>query len=120
MSKRKLRVLVEQGHVSGWDDPRLPSLRGLRRRGYTPKAIRECLRRVGMAKFPGTTDIALLEHCLRQDLNKTSPRVMAVLRPLKVVLPTILKDKPSSSKLSITLKPPKLAVGMCRFLARFT
>jgi glutaminyl-tRNA synthetase len=86
MSKRKLRVLVEQGHVSGWDDPRLPSLRGLRRRGYTPKAIRECLRRVGMAKFPGTTDIALLEHCLRQDLNKTSPRVMAVLRPLKVVI----------------------------------
>lgn len=86
MSKRKLRLLVEQGQVSGWDDPRLPTLRGLRRRGYTPEAIRECLRRVGMAKFPGTTDIALLEHCLRQDLNKTSPRVMAVLRPLKVVI----------------------------------
>jgi len=86
MSKRKLRRLVEEGYVSSWDDPRMPTLCGLRRRGYTPEAIRECMRRVGMAKFPGTTDIALLEHCLRQDLNKRSPRVMAVLRPLKVVI----------------------------------
>ena len=86
MSKRKLRRLVEAGHVTGWDDPRMPTLCGLRRRGYTPESICECMRRVGMAKFPGTTDIALLEHCLRQDLNKTSPRVMAVLRPLKVVI----------------------------------
>ena len=86
MSKRKLRRLVEEGHVSGWDDPRMPTLCGIRRRGYTPEAIRQCMRRVGMAKFTGTTDIALLEHCLRQDLNKHSPRVMAVLRPLKVVI----------------------------------
>ena len=86
MSKRKLRRLVDEKHVNSWDDPRMPTLRGIRRRGYTPQAIRDCLRRVGMAKFPGTTDIALLEHCLRQDLNKHSPRVMAVLRPLKVVI----------------------------------
>ena len=86
MSKRKLRRLVEQGHVSGWDDPRMPTLCGIRRLGYTPEAIQECMRRAGMAKFTGTTDIALLEHCLRQDLNKSAPRVMAVLRPLKVVI----------------------------------
>ena len=86
MSKRKLRRLVEQGHVSGWDDPRMPTLCGIRRLGYTAEAIRECMRRAGMAKFTGTTDIALLEHCLRQDLNKNAPRVMGVLRPLKVVI----------------------------------
>jgi len=86
MSKRKLRELVEEGHVNGWDDPRLPTLRGMRRRGYTPEAIRVFLRRIGVAKFVSTVDIALLEHCLRQDLNKHAPRVMAVLRPLKLVI----------------------------------
>jgi len=86
MSKRKLLRLVEDGHVGGWDDPRLPTLGGLRRRGYTPAAIREFLQRVGVNKFVSTVDIALLEHCLRQDLNRTSPRVMGVLRPLKVVI----------------------------------
>ena len=86
MSKRKLLRLVEDGDVSGWDDPRLPTLGGLRRRGYTPAAIREFLKRVGVNKFVSTVDIALLEHCLRQDLNRTSPRVMGVLRPLKVVI----------------------------------
>jgi len=86
LSKRKLRALVEGGHVKGWDDPRMPTLCGLRRRGYTPQAIRDFLARAGVNKFNSTVDIALLEHCLREDLNKRSARVMAVLRPLRVVL----------------------------------
>jgi len=86
MSKRKLLSLVEGKHVSGWDDPRLPTLSGLRRRGYTPEAIREFLTRAGVNKFNSTVDVQLLEHCLRQDLNATSPRVMGVLNPLKVVI----------------------------------
>ena len=86
MSKRKLLQLVEQKLVDGWDDPRMPTLGGLRRRGYTPEALREFLKRIGVNKFNSTIDIALLEHCLREHLNKTSPRVMAVLRPVKVVV----------------------------------
>jgi glutaminyl-tRNA synthetase len=86
MSKRKLLQMVQAGHVTGWDDPRMPTVSGLRRRGYSPEAIREFCRRIGVNKFNSTVDIALLEHCLREDLNKTSPRVMAVLRPLKVVI----------------------------------
>jgi glutaminyl-tRNA synthetase len=86
MSKRKLLQLVQEGLVGGWDDPRMPAISGLRRRGYSPQAIREFCRRIGVNKFNNTVDIALLEHCLREDLNKTSPRVMAVLRPLKVVI----------------------------------
>jgi glutaminyl-tRNA synthetase len=86
MSKRKLRELVEQGYVSGWDDPRMPTISGLRRRGYTPGAIREFCEHIGVAKRDTMVDIALLEHYLREDLNLSAPRVMAVLRPLKVVL----------------------------------
>ncbi len=86
LSKRKLLTLVERGYVRGWDDPRMPTLSGLRRRGYTPEAIREFAERVGVAKTNSVVDIALLEHCVREDLNKRAPRVMAVLRPLKVVL----------------------------------
>ncbi|HUT61586.1 MAG TPA: glutamine--tRNA ligase/YqeY domain fusion protein [Phycisphaerae bacterium] len=86
MSKRLLRELVEAGHVSGYDDPRLPTLRGLRRRGYTPEAIRDFMRHIGVNKFVSTIEVALLEHFLRRDLNRRSPRVMAVLRPLKVVI----------------------------------
>ncbi|HDZ21092.1 hypothetical protein LCGC14_0094640 [marine sediment metagenome] len=86
MSKRKLLRLVEERLVSGWDDPRLPTIQGLRRRGYTPVAIREFCKTVGVAKFNSTIDVALLEHCLRQDLNKHSPRRMAVLDPIKVVI----------------------------------
>jgi len=86
MSKRKLLQLVQGARVSGWDDPRMPTICGLRRRGYSPQAIREFCRRIGVNKFNSTVDIALLEHCLREDLNKTSVRAMAVLRPLKVVI----------------------------------
>jgi len=86
MSKRKLLKLVEEGHVEGWDDPRMPTLSGLRRRGYTPEAIRDFCARIGVAKKDSTVDIALLEHCLREDLNKKAPRVMGVLRPLKIVI----------------------------------
>ena len=86
LSKRKLLQLVQQEYVSGWDDPRMPSLAGIRRRGYTPEAIRSFCERIGVTKVNSTVDIAMLEHCLREDLNKRAPRVMAVLRPIKIVL----------------------------------
>jgi glutaminyl-tRNA synthetase len=86
MSKRKLLQLVEEGRVIGWDDPRLPTISGLRRRGYTPEAIRYFCNKIGIAKVEGTVDMALLEHCLREDLNRRAQRVMAVLRPLKMVI----------------------------------
>ena len=86
LSKRRLIELVENGNVSGWDDPRMPTLAGLRRRGYTPEAIRNFCERIGVAKNDSIIDIALLEHCLRDDLNERAPRVMAVLRPLRMVI----------------------------------
>ncbi|MDL1958384.1 MAG: glutamine--tRNA ligase/YqeY domain fusion protein [Deltaproteobacteria bacterium] len=86
MSKRKLMKLVESGAVTGWDDPRMPTISGLRRRGYTPKSIRDFCERIGVAKRDSTVDVALLEHCVRQDLNQKALRVMGVLRPLKVVI----------------------------------
>ena len=86
MSKRKLMKLVESGDVSGWDDPRMPTISGLRRRGYTPESIRDFCERIGVAKKDSTVDMALLEHCVRQHLNQRAPRVMGVLRPLRVVI----------------------------------
>ena len=86
LSKRKLRALVENGYVSGWDDPRMPTLCGLRRRGYTPKSIRNFCDRVGVAKSPNTIEYAFLEYCLREDLNETAQRVMAVLKPVKLTI----------------------------------
>ena len=86
LSKRKLIQLVNEGHVAGWDDPRMPTLAGLRRRGYTPEAIRDFCERIGVTKAENLVDIALLEHCVRDDLNRRAPRVMGVLRPLKVVI----------------------------------
>jgi len=85
-SKRKLLKLMHAGRASGWDDPRLATIRGMRRRGYTPEAIRDFFDRIGVSKAPATADAALLEHCVRGHLNRVAPRVMAVLRPLKVVL----------------------------------
>jgi glutaminyl-tRNA synthetase len=86
MSKRKLLQLVQLRHVSGWDDPRMPTISGLRRRGYTPESIRDFCFRIGIAKKENVIDMAQLEHCIREDLNRNAQRVMAVLRPLKVVI----------------------------------
>ncbi|MDR2481304.1 MAG: glutamine--tRNA ligase/YqeY domain fusion protein [Spirochaetaceae bacterium] len=86
MSKRWLLRLVKEKYVSGWDDPRLPTIAGLRRRGYTPASIRDFMSRIGIAKTDSMVDIALLEHCLREDLNKNAPRVMVVLKPLKLIV----------------------------------
>ncbi len=86
LSKRRLIELVEQGHVAGWDDPRMPTVAGLRRRGYTPEAIRNFCAKIGVAKNENLVDISLLEHCVRDDLNERAPRAMAVLRPLRVII----------------------------------
>lgn len=86
MSKRKLRLLVEEGKVSGWDDPRMPTLCGLRRRGYTPQAIRNFSERNGVSKAASTVEFGFLEHCLREDLNENAPRAMAVLRPVQLTI----------------------------------
>jgi glutaminyl-tRNA synthetase len=93
MSKRRLLELVQQGLVSGWDDPRMPTLSGMRRRGYTPESIRSFCDRIGVAKRDSTVDMALLEHCLREDLNKRAQRVMAVLRPLRVIIDNYPADQ---------------------------
>ncbi|MCA9690281.1 MAG: glutamine--tRNA ligase, partial [Myxococcales bacterium] len=86
LSKRKMKALVEGGHVAAWDDPRMPTLAGMRRRGYTPEAIRAFCERIGVARRDGVVDVSLLEHELREDLNARCPRRMAVLRPLKLVI----------------------------------
>lgn len=93
MSKRKLLRLVEAGIVTGWDDPRMPTISGLRRRGYTPNSIRHFVERVGVAKRENSIDVSLLEFCIREDLNKTANRVMAVLNPVKVVITNYSEDK---------------------------
>ncbi|KNY28600.1 glutamine--tRNA ligase/YqeY domain fusion protein [Pseudobacteroides cellulosolvens] len=93
MSKRKLLELVKNSYVAGWDDPRMPTISGMRRRGYTPEAIRDFCERIGVAKTSSTVDVALLEHCIREDLNAKATRVMAVLRPIKVVLENYPDDQ---------------------------
>lgn len=93
LSKRRLLELVRDGHVKGWDDPRMPTIAGLRRRGFTPESIRNFCKRVGVTKFDGYTDIALLEFCVREELNKTAPRAMAVLDPVKVVIENFPADQ---------------------------
>ena len=93
MSKRRLLQLVEGGYVSGWDDPRMPTISGLRRRGYTPEAIRNFCEHVGISKRDTVVNMALLEHCIREDLNRYAPRVMAVLNPLKVIIDNFPEDE---------------------------
>ncbi len=110
MSKRKLLQLVQDARVSGWDDPRMPTICGLRRRGYSPESIRNFCQVIGVNKFNSTIDIALLEHCLREDLNKTSPRVMAVLQPLKVIIDNFPKDK--VEQLEAVNNPEDLIAGV--------
>ena len=107
MSKRKLRELVEEGLVDGWDDPRMPTISGLRRRGYTPEAIRDFCERIGVAKSNSTVDIAMLEHCIREDLNARAARSCSVLRPLKV----IIENYPENDK------PDHMPVVACDFNA---
>ncbi len=107
MSKRKLLELVEDGYVNGWDDPRLPTISGMRRRGYSSAAIRSFCKRIGVAKVHSTVDFEFLEHCIREDLNKTAPRFMAVLRPLKVVLENYPDDKAEEMELMRNPEEPK-------------
>jgi glutaminyl-tRNA synthetase len=110
MSKRKLRLLVEKGTVRGWDDPRMPTIAGLRRRGYTSEAIRDFCDRIGVAKRNSTVDIALLEHCIREDLNRRASRVMAVLRPLKVVITNYPEDKVEWMTTENNIEQPEMGI----------
>lgn len=109
MSKRKLLELVKQGIVGGWDDPRLPTVCGLRRRGYTPASIREFCRRIGVTKVDSLTDIALLEHCIREELNRTAPRAMAVLDPVKLIITNYPEDQ--TEWLEATNNPEDASAG---------
>ncbi|MCD8142092.1 MAG: glutamine--tRNA ligase/YqeY domain fusion protein [Clostridiales bacterium] len=108
MSKRKLRALVEQGYVSGWDDPRMPTICGLRRRGYTPASIRAFSEQVGVAKADSTVEYAFLEHCLRADLDDTAPRVMAVLHPVKLTIINYPEDKQETFTIENHPKHPEM------------
>ncbi len=110
MSKRKLRALVENNYVSGWDDPRMPTLCGLRRRGYTPKSIRNFCERIGVSKVNSTVEYSFLEHCLREDLNETAQRVMVVLDPIKLVITNYEEGK--SEQFEVENNPNCEADGM--------
>jgi glutaminyl-tRNA synthetase len=106
MSKRVFREMVETGIVAGWDDPRLPTISGMRRRGYSPAGIRLFAKRIGVAKVNSTVDFDFLEHCIREDLNKTSPRFMGVLRPLKVVVENYPEGKVEEMEVAVNPEDP--------------
>jgi len=115
LSKRKLITLVDNGFVSGWDDPRMPTISGLRRRGYTPEAIRNFCERIGVAKRDSVVDIALLEHCLREDLNKRAPRVMAVLNPLRLVIENYPENRTEEIEAINNPEDPSMGTRMVPF-----
>ena len=115
MSKRKLLQLVQEKRVSGWDDPRMPTIGGLRRRGYTPESIRTFCDRIGVAKFNSTIDMAVLENSLREDLNVKAPRVMAVLRPLKVVIENYPEDQVEQLEAVNNPEDASMGTRRCRF-----
>ncbi len=115
LSKRKLRALVENGYVSGWDDPRMPTLCGLRRRGYTPKSIRNFCDRVGVAKSPNTIEFGFLEYCLREDLNETAQRVMAVVKPVKLTITNYPEGKSESFEVENNPNDPEAGNRMVSF-----
>jgi glutaminyl-tRNA synthetase len=106
MSKRKLLELVQDGHVNGWDDPRMPTLVGMRRRGYTPEAIRTFCDRIGVAKRENVVDVALLEHAVREDLNRRAPRVMGVLRPLRLVIENYPQGQSETFEIAVNPEEP--------------
>ncbi|MCK4259997.1 MAG: glutamine--tRNA ligase/YqeY domain fusion protein, partial [Halanaerobiales bacterium] len=115
MSKRKLRQLVEEGYVDSWDDPRMPTISGLRRRGYTSEAIRDFCDRIGVAKSNSVVDVAFLEHCIREDLNMKAPRAMAVLRPLKVIIDNYPEDQVEELEAENHPKAPEMGTRKMPF-----
>jgi glutaminyl-tRNA synthetase len=115
MSKRKLLRLVEEGYVRGWDDPRMPTISGLRRRGYTPEAIKDFSERIGVARKDSMVDIKLLEWCIREDLNRQAPRVMGVLRPLRVVIENYPEDKVEELEAINNPEDPTMGTRMVPF-----
>ncbi len=115
MSKRKLLRLVQDNHVSGWNDPRMPTISGLRRRGYTPESIREFCERIGVAKKDSVVDIKLLEYCVREDLNKYAPRVLGVLRPLRLIIDNYPKDQVEELEAINNPEDPSMGTRMVPF-----
>ncbi len=115
MSKRKLQRLVQEGHVRGWDDPRMPTISGMRRRGYTPESIGDFCERIGVTKSDNMVDIALLDHCLRGDLNQRAQRVMAVLDPLKLVIDNYQEDKVEELKAVNNPEDPEMGTRQVPF-----
>ena len=115
MSKRKLLRLVQDNHVSGWNDPRMPTISGLRRRGYTPESIREFCERIGVAKKDSVVDIKLLEYCVREDLNKHAPRVLGVLRPLRLIIDNYPEDQVEELEAINNPEDPSMGTRMVPF-----